>query len=144
MIDFLTIVLLIFGVLQIILFFKVWGMTNDVNRIKKKLEIQPEDEDNIISESQIKVLNGEKEKAFDLYQKAFYKSIIELFNKTISEYGEEEDKDDISYEARNEYYQTEYNKIVKYFIKRTNKLEIELDTVKFDSYEKVHSLICKS
>lgn len=138
MIDFLTIVLLIFGVLQIILFFKVWGMTNDVNRIKKKLEIQPE------SEAQIKVLNGEKEKAFDLYQKAFYKSIIELFNKTISEYGKEEYKDDISYEARNKYYQTEYNKIVKYFIKRTNKLEIELDTVKFDSYEKVHSLICKS
>lgn len=36
MIDFLTIVLLIFGVLQIILFFKIWGMTNDVNRITKK------------------------------------------------------------------------------------------------------------
>ncbi len=26
MVDFLTIILLIFGVLQIILFFKVWGM----------------------------------------------------------------------------------------------------------------------
>ncbi len=37
MIDFLTIVLLIFGVLQIILFFKIWGMTNDVNNIKQKL-----------------------------------------------------------------------------------------------------------
>lgn len=31
MIDFLTFILLIFGVLQIILFFKVWGMTNDIN-----------------------------------------------------------------------------------------------------------------
>ncbi|MFK2371650.1 hypothetical protein ACIXUG_15095 [Bacteroides fragilis] len=40
MIDFLTIVLLIFGVLQIILFFKVWGMTNDVNRITKKLQCE--------------------------------------------------------------------------------------------------------
>lgn len=36
MIDFLTIVLLIFGVLQIILFFKVWGMTNDVKRLANK------------------------------------------------------------------------------------------------------------
>lgn len=40
MIDFLTIVLLIFGVLQIILFFKIWGMTNDVNRITKKLQCE--------------------------------------------------------------------------------------------------------
>lgn len=37
MIDFLTIILLIFGVLQIILFFKVWGMTNNVKKIKKRL-----------------------------------------------------------------------------------------------------------
>lgn len=38
MIDFLTILLLVFGVLQIILFFKVWGMTNDVSKIKDLLE----------------------------------------------------------------------------------------------------------
>ena len=36
MIDFLTIILLIFGVLQIILFFKVWGMTNDIKDIRNK------------------------------------------------------------------------------------------------------------
>ncbi len=35
MIDFLTIILLIFGVLQIILFFKVWGMTNFFHVNKK-------------------------------------------------------------------------------------------------------------
>ena len=40
MIDFSTIVLLVFGVLQIILFFKIWGMTNDVNRITKKLQCE--------------------------------------------------------------------------------------------------------
>ena len=36
MVDFLTIILLIFGVLQIILFFKVWGMTNDIKEIRIK------------------------------------------------------------------------------------------------------------
>lgn len=36
MIDFLTIVLLIFGVLQIILFFKMWGMTNDIKEMRNK------------------------------------------------------------------------------------------------------------
>ena len=43
MIDFLTIVLLIFGVLQIILFFKVWGMTNDIREIRNKY-LKDEDE----------------------------------------------------------------------------------------------------
>lgn len=38
MIDFLTIILLVFGVLQIILFFKIWAMTNDVTKITKKLQ----------------------------------------------------------------------------------------------------------
>ena len=33
--TFLGIVLLIWGVLQIILFFKVWGMTNDIKALKK-------------------------------------------------------------------------------------------------------------
>ena len=43
MIDFLTIVLLIFGVLQIILFFKVWVMTNDIREIRNKY-LKNEDE----------------------------------------------------------------------------------------------------
>lgn len=43
MINFLTIVLLIFGVLQIILFFKVWGMTNDIREIRNKY-LKNEDE----------------------------------------------------------------------------------------------------
>lgn len=140
MIDFLTIVLLIFGVLQIILFFKIWGMTNDVNNIKKNLEIQPEEEDLLITEAQIKALNGNNEEAFELYQKAFYKSVIELFNQTIKEYGNE---GNMSYKERNEYYNLEYNKVVKYFSKRINKLGLELNSGKFDSYEKVFSIICK-
>lgn len=43
MIDFLTIILLIFGVLQIILFFKVWEMTNDIREIRDKY-LKDEDE----------------------------------------------------------------------------------------------------
>lgn len=43
MIDFLTIILLIFGILQIILFFKVWGMTNDIKEIRNKY-LKDEDE----------------------------------------------------------------------------------------------------
>lgn len=43
MIDFLTIVLLVFGVLQIILFFKIWGMTNDIREMRNKY-LKDEDE----------------------------------------------------------------------------------------------------
>ena len=35
MVEFIAIVSLVAGVLQIILFFKVWGMTNDIKALKK-------------------------------------------------------------------------------------------------------------
>ena len=35
---FVSIVIAVFGILQIILFFKIWGMTNDVKDLKNKLE----------------------------------------------------------------------------------------------------------
>lgn len=37
MIEFVSIIVAVFGILQIILFFKIWRMTNDVNRIKANL-----------------------------------------------------------------------------------------------------------
>lgn len=141
MIDFLTIVLLVFGVLQIILFFKIWGMTNNVNQIKKELELRPKMDDQLIIEAQLKALNGEKEQAFRLYQQAFHKNVIEVFNKTINEYGEE---DNMDYKERNEYYQLEYNRVGKYFSKRVGKLGLKLDFDKFNSYDKTYSIICKS
>lgn len=36
MIELISIVMLIFGILQIILFFKIWVMTNDVRSIKEQ------------------------------------------------------------------------------------------------------------
>ena len=33
--TFMAIVFLVFGILQIILFFKIWGMTNNVKKIKE-------------------------------------------------------------------------------------------------------------
>lgn len=140
MTGILSIILLIYGVLQIVLFFKIWGMTNNVKKIKEKLEVQPKIEDQLITEAQISALNGDKEKAFELYQKAFHKNIIELFHKTIKEYG---DEDNMDYTKRNDYYISEYNKIVKYYSKRVNKIGLKLDAEKYDSYEKTYSTICK-
>lgn len=35
MVEFVAIISLVAGILQIILFFKVWGMTNDIRKLKK-------------------------------------------------------------------------------------------------------------
>ena len=118
-ITFTGVVMIVFGILQIILFFKIWGMTNNVSKIKGKLEENLND-DAILLKAQLFALDGDKQQSFNLYKESFHKSIIELFNKTISEFGD------------------------KYYIKRVEKLGIKLDTEKFDSYEKIHSLICES
>lgn len=34
--NFVSIIIIVFGILQIILFFKLWGMTNDIREIKNK------------------------------------------------------------------------------------------------------------
>lgn len=36
MLTFTGLVVIVFGILQIILFFKIWGMTNDIREIKNK------------------------------------------------------------------------------------------------------------
>ena len=44
MVPFLVLsdlVILVVGILQIILFFKIWGMTNDVRALKKKFTLSP-------------------------------------------------------------------------------------------------------
>lgn len=138
--TFTGIVMIAFGILQIILFFKIWGMTNDVSKIKNKLQEDLNDE-TILLKAQLFALDGDKQQSFDLYKESFHKSIIELFNKTISEFG---DKDNLDYKERNQYYKSEYKKVVKYYTKRVEKLDMKLDTEKFDSYEKVYSFICGS
>jgi hypothetical protein len=138
--TFTGIVMIAFGILQIILFFKIWAMTNNVREIKGKLEENISD-DTILLKAQLFALDGDKQQSFNLYKESFHKSIIELFNKTISEFG---DKDNLDYKERNEYYKSEYKKVIKYYIKRVEKLDMKLDTEKFDSYEKVYSFICES
>ncbi len=42
MVEFLSIIIIVFGILQIILFFKVWGMTNNVSELKKMYDDRSE------------------------------------------------------------------------------------------------------
>ena len=38
MMEFLSVILLIYGILQIILFFIIWGMANDIKSIKNNIQ----------------------------------------------------------------------------------------------------------
>ena len=124
----LTIILFVFGILQIILFFKVWGMTNDVKRIANPKD---EEEDRLIKNAQLYELDGNKEMAFEWYKRAFVMSVLELYKLTSSD--EVIDK--------TEYWQEHYSGIVRYYDKRIAKTEIALNFGDYDSYEKVQILV---
>lgn len=58
------IIIIIAGVLQIVLFFKVWVMTNDVRKIREKMDADLEIDR--IDKMRIALLRGDKQKAIEL------------------------------------------------------------------------------
>lgn len=74
MYEFLILVMLVMGILQIILFFKVWIMTNDVGKIKDMVTSG-------LSFKEYMVL-GDKEKAFESLKMSLTKRLIRNFSGT--------------------------------------------------------------
>lgn len=62
--NFILIIIIIAGVLQIVLFFKVWVMTNDVRKIREKMDADFEIDR--IDKMRIALLRGDKQKAIEL------------------------------------------------------------------------------
>lgn len=60
MIEVVGIVLIVFGVLQIILFFKIWGMTNDIRELKSFLNWNLQNSLKDIIKELEKIRKGEK------------------------------------------------------------------------------------
>ena len=60
MIEIVGIVLIVFGVLQIILFFKIWGMTNDIRELKSFLNWNLQNSLKDIIKELEKIRKGEK------------------------------------------------------------------------------------
>lgn len=48
--NFALVIVVIFGILQIVLFFKIWGMTNDVKEIVQKMRFPYNKEESSLSE----------------------------------------------------------------------------------------------
>lgn len=86
MLDFVSVIIIIFGILQIILFFKLWGMTNNVKHINRKVgRVSGVD---LAWEIRKAVLKGDKKKAEDLLLEAF----INVMKQKCSEYNEATDE----------------------------------------------------
>lgn len=127
MYEVLTIILGIFGVLQIILFFKLWGMTNDVEDIKKIIS-SPDESD--LERAQVEVLLGNYETAFKIYNRCFIIEAVKLFN----------DSGNIDYYFK-ENYKILVNKYQKYIDNSNGLYSIDYD--KYNSIEKFKKLLSR-
>lgn len=73
MYEFLILVMLVMGILQIILFFKVWIMTNDVGKIKDMVTFGGSFEEYMVL--------GDKEKAFESLKMSLTKRLVSDFSE---------------------------------------------------------------
>ena len=78
---FISIITIIVAVLQIVLFFKIWVMTNDVKKIKEKMDADIEIDR--IDKIRIALLKGDKQKAIELLTD---KLATELVKKSSEEF----------------------------------------------------------
>lgn len=60
-----------FGILQIILFFKIWEMANYVRKIKNKTV-------NSFNEAHKQIILGNKDRAFEIYQRLYVEKLIKI------------------------------------------------------------------
>lgn len=72
---FITIITIVVGVLQIVLFFKLWSMTNDVKKLKNKLHADFDIDRT--DEIRIALLKGDKEKAIELLTDKLATELVE-------------------------------------------------------------------
>lgn len=79
MFSFVGIIIIVFGILQIILFFKVWGMTNDVKQIKESLPNTPDN----LSPAQMEFIIGNTDKAKEMAIREFILDIYQIYRKTL-------------------------------------------------------------
>ncbi len=84
MLELALIVIFIFGVLEIILFFKIWGMTNNVAKIREILESQNEKHNNNPQKVQQLAQTGHKAEAEETLEDIARKLSYDIMNKKIS------------------------------------------------------------
>ncbi len=126
--EILYLVLFIFGILNLILFFKIWGMTNDVDEIKGVISSFKVSD---LKKAEVETLLGNYETAYKIYYKCFIMEVLNLLQKS---------------ESNPTYYDRYYGITVTKYQKYLNALEgnYSIDFEKYNSKEKVKNLIFKN
>ena len=75
--TFIGVIIIVFGILQIILFFKIWAMTNNVKDIQRRFVNQ-----NLKSEANIAHMKGDIDAAEKCLNESLLKEISDLFYST--------------------------------------------------------------
>ncbi len=124
---FVSIVIIVFGVLQIILFFKLWGMTNDVKKIKNSLPVSLDG----ISPAKIEFEVGDKEKAKEMLKKEFISDVYKIYNSVLSyEYAQ--------HHHESSHYDKDYKKLEVEYKNRFDYSEECIDFTRFDTFDKAN------
>lgn len=74
---FVSLIIIAFGILQIVLFFKIWGMTNNIKRIWKKI-----DHEKNFSIAGLSYIQGNIDETEKLLNEAFLKDVVNLSENT--------------------------------------------------------------
>lgn len=130
--NIVSIIIIVFGILQIILFFKVWGMTDDVKRIKKNLI---DGADVSFESAKKELLLGNTDKAFEIYNKCFIDSVVTLYKETKTENIDSspaKDTYEIKYKEKCQLYEKELTKMGDKYI---------IDFSRFDSFDKIDRIM---
>lgn len=77
--NFAGIIIIVFGILQIVLFFKLWGMTNRVNDIYFKI---PSNKITIYTARKSRLKGKSNFEISELYQDALLNEVIDLYYTT--------------------------------------------------------------
>lgn len=129
--NIVSIIIIVFGILQIILFFKVWEMTDNVKMIKGNLV----DNTNAFKEAKKELMLGHLDKAFEIYNKCFVSDVIALHKNTKTAGMDSKPAEDM--------YATKYKEKCQYYKKELSKLgdNYSIDFSKFDNFEKINKIL---
>lgn len=130
--NIVSIIIIVFGILQIILFFKVWGMTDDVSRIKKNLI---DGTDASLETAKKEIMLGHPDKAFEIYNKCFINDITTLHKDTCTA--------GMNSEPAKDTYEAKYQEKCQLYKKELAKLgdKYSIDFSRFDAFDKIDKFI---
>ena len=128
---FVSIVIIVFGILQIILFFKLWGMTNDVKKVRKSLPNVSSD----LSPAKMEFIIGNTDKAKEMLKKEFVLDVYESYMKIVKENTEVTDPSVMEKE-----YSIDYDRLKRVYKGRFKDIIDDVDFERYSTFVKAKSV----